>query len=156
MANTTKHEGDPKDPSDTVINDERANQIGGALNRDERDDAETTKVKFVVVTIDKGANVKTAVTVPDYEVPILEAIYGEENISEDTHDEFDGEVPETATDVHLKLLSKYKSHPEEVHAVYPSPAALAKESGLPHDRSDSRRGGAKASVATDNRKSTKK
>lgn len=155
MANSKNQDGSPKDAVDTVINDERLNQ-SGALDASEDANQEMTDVKFVVVTIDKGANVKTAVTVPEYEVPVLEAIYGEENISEESFDEFDGAVPESASEVHLKLLSKYKSHVDEVLSVYPSPSALAKTSGLPHDKSDSRRGGAKASVAVDNRKSSKK
>lgn len=86
----------------------------------------TTKLTFVTVLIDRDAHVKLPTTVADYEVPILEEIYGEELISEVGSQvvEVENFDPEFA---YQALITKYKGSADADAArkrLYPRAADL--------------------------------
>lgn len=93
-----------------------------------------------VVIIDRDAQTKLPATVFEYEVPVLEELYGEENIS--IHSETDVEVDTTdfrAVDAYAGLINKYSQHVDIVKRVYPRVRTLARESGLPLEAGDESR-----------------
>lgn len=101
------------------------------------DDGESSTMQLTALTaiIDHSAHVKIPVTVFEYELPVLEEIFGQENVL------VTGEKTVTverfnAAEAHAALLRKYRQNEAEVRAVYRGPKSLAKESDLPYERGD--------------------
>jgi hypothetical protein len=108
----------------------------------------------LVVIIDRGADIKLPTTIFAYELPILEAIYGEELVA--VVDEEDVEVPAfTANEAHDALRRKYAQNIEVVTGVYPRPSVLGKASGLDVE-DDAGKGKLQQSSVTDHKKATAK
>lgn len=114
-------------------------------------DEDLITLNQLVVIIDRGADLKLPTTVFEYELPVLERIYGEDAISVDSEEEVD--VPAfTANEAYEVLRSKYgPRHLEDVQAVYPRPSALGKASGLEVEE-DTTRGKRPQSLVTDHKK----
>lgn len=95
------------------------------------------EITFVDVIIDRDATVKIPVSVPEYEVPILEAIHGEANIFVQPDSDHEVEVDElTAAEAWNTLQSKYSQNAGAVKEVFRSVKNFAKESGLPYKTGD--------------------
>jgi hypothetical protein len=127
MATYTKsNPGDPSNLLDEVANASPAPAKPVDYNDDE---LETVTLTQLVVIIDRDASTKLPATIFDYELPILQRIYGEDQVAEESEE--DVEVASmTANEAHEALRRKYAQHIDDVIAVYPRPAALAKVSGL--------------------------
>lgn len=98
-------------------------------------DSEKMDIAVVTAIVDHSAHVKIPVTVFEYELPVLEEIFGQENIQVTgektiTVDRFN------AADAHAALIRKYRQNEAEVRAVYRGPKSLAKESDLSYERGD--------------------
>lgn len=95
------------------------------------------RIALLVVLVQGAAGVTTPTTVYEYELPVLEAIHGEENVF--VHSEKDVDVPAglTASQAHAQMLSKYppKLH-DDVKRVYPTARSLSRASGLVYNRGD--------------------
>ena len=117
---------------------------------DHTDDDGTVTLTQLVVIIDRDASTKLPATIFDYELPILQRIYGEDQVYE--HSEEDVEVEAmTANDAHEALRRKYAQHIDDVLVVYSRPGALAKASGL-EVVDEGNRGKLAQSTATDHKK----
>jgi len=98
--------------------------------------AEDYDVDMAIVKISRDASTTTPTTVFAVEIPILEAIHGEENV--DVHRESTGRTRMNAAELHAQLLTKYRQNQEEVKALYPTPRAVQRATGLPYTKGDSR------------------
>lgn len=108
----------------------------------------------LVVIIDRGADIKLPTTIFDYELPVLEAIYGEELIA--VVDEDEVEVPAfTANEAHDALRRKYAQNIDAVLGVYPRPASIGKATILEVE-DDNGKGKLQQSSVTDHKKATAK
>lgn len=142
--------------TDTDLIDEVANATPPpAAPVDHNDeDLETITLTQLVVIIDRDASTKLPATIFDYELPILQKIYGEDEIAE--YSEEDVEVTAmSANEAHEALRRKYAQHIDDVLSVYPRPAALAKASGL-EVIDEGNRGKLAQSTATDHKKEAAK
>ncbi len=98
-------------------------------------DGEKMEITIITAIVDHSAHVKIPVSVFEYELPVLEEIFGQENIQVTgektiTVDRFN------AADAHAALIRKYRQNEAEVRAVYRGPKSLAKESDLSYERGD--------------------
>ncbi len=98
-------------------------------------DGEKMEITIITAIVDHSAHVKIPVSVFEYELPVLEEIFGQENI------QVTGEKTVTvdrfnAADAHAALIRKYRQNEAEVRAVYRGPKSLAKESDLSYERGD--------------------
>jgi len=117
---------------------------------------ETIPLTQLTVIIDRGADIKLPTTIFEYELPVLQAIYGEEQVF--VAEEEDVEVPTfTANEAHDALRRKYSQEQslQAVLSVYPRPATLAKASGLEVDE-DAGKGKLQQSAVTDHKKAAAK
>lgn len=107
------------------------------------------KIVSVVAVIDRDATVRLPVTVFEYELPVLEAIHGEENVS--VHSSREVRIPDgfNAAEAYNALLRKYPQHHDAVKSVYPRAASLARNSGLSYAAADEQAAkGEQASIIT--------
>lgn len=100
-------------------------------------DGESEKMDITIVTaiIDHSAHVKIPVSVFEYELPVIEEIFGQENIQVTGQkvvsiDRFN------AADAHAALMRKYAQNQDAVRTIYRGPKSLAKESDLAYERGD--------------------
>lgn len=98
-------------------------------------DSETMQVTMITAIIDHSAHVKIPVTVPEYEIPVIEEIFGQENVQV-TGEKLITVERYNAADAHAALLRKYRQNEAEVRAVYRGPKSLARESDLSYERGD--------------------
>ncbi|NII54396.1 hypothetical protein [Luteibacter sp. SG786] len=118
------------------------------------DQEEVVALTQLTVIIDRGADIKLPTTIYEYELPILQAIYGEDLVA--VVDEDDVEVPAfTANEAHDALRRKYAQNIDAVLSVFPRPSALAKSSGLDVEE-DASKGKLQQSAVMDHKKATKK
>lgn len=118
------------------------------------DQEEVVALTQLTVIIDRGADIKLPTTIYEYELPILQAIYGEDLVA--VVDEDDVEVPAfTANEAHDALRRKYAQNIDAVLSVFPRPASLAKASGLDVEE-DASKGKLQQSAVMDHKKATKK
>lgn len=107
------------------------------------------KIVSVVAVIDRDATVKLPVTVFEYELPVLEAIHGEESVS--VHSSKEVRIPDgfNAAEAYNALLRKYPQHHDTVKSVYPRAATLARSAGLSYAQGDDEAAkGEQASIIT--------
>ncbi|MDQ7996065.1 MAG: hypothetical protein AAGC76_09440 [Luteibacter sp.] len=116
---------------------------------------DTITLNQLTVIIDRGADLKLPTMIYEYELPIIERIYGEELVS--IADEEEVEVPAfTANEAYEVLRTKYgPKHLEDVLAVYPRPATLGKQSGLEVE-ADTTKGKRPQALVTDHKKEAAK
>lgn len=118
------------------------------------DQEEVVALTQLTVIIDRGADIKLPTTIYEYELPILQAIYGEDLVA--VVDEDDVEVPAfTANEAHDALRRKYAQNIDAVLSVFPRPSSLAKASGLDVEE-DASKGKLQQSAVMDHKKATKK
>jgi len=110
---------------------------------------------FFSVIIERDTSSKIPLTVPEYEIPVLQAIHGESrvHIGEQVADprppadpprgEFDPLVAFGA------LQRKYRQDSAALQHVYPTPRALAAAVGVAVEAPIGRRGGKKAAAQAD-------
>lgn len=125
MATDTHNSGDPKELSDVVANEVPAT----APSVDHANDDETVTLTQLIVIIDRDASTKLPATIFDYELPILQRIYGEDQVAEESEEEVEVGYM-TANEAHEALRRKYAQHINDVLAIYPRPAALGKVTDL--------------------------
>jgi hypothetical protein len=111
-----------------------------------KDDSPKT-ITYVVALVNRVNGEKTPVTVPEYEVPILERIHGDQSI--EILKEFERPSDLNASQAHAQLMSKYSQNHADVKTEYPRPSQLAKASGLPHSVGDDQRAKLQASLEID-------
>lgn len=107
------------------------------------------RIVSVVAVIDRDATVKLPVTVFEYELPVLEAIHGEESVS--VHSSKEVRIPDgfNAAEAYNALLRKYPQHHDAVRSVYPRAATLARSAGLSYAQGDDEAAkGEQASIIT--------
>ena len=147
---STDNQTNPGDP--TKLSDDVANVTpdpGAAIDYGD-EDLETVTLTQLVVIIDRDASMKLPATIFEYELPILQRIYGEDQVHEDSEEEVEVAAM-TANEAHESLRRKYAQHIEDVIAIYPRPAALAKASGL-EVIDEGNRGKLAQSTVTDHKK----
>lgn len=95
-------------------------------------------LKQVLATVDISATLKPAVTVFEYELPVLDAIHGSENETVLTivssKDVDVGDL--NAAEAFNTLLRKYPAYQDVVRSVYRNAKVLARETGLPYEQGD--------------------
>jgi len=121
---------------------------------DQSKDEETVTLTQLVVIIDRDASLKLPATIFDYELPILEAIYGEDQVYVDSEEDVEVAVM-TANEAHEALRRKYAQHVNEVLAIYPRPATLGKATSL-EVVDEGNRGKLSQSAVTDHKKEAAK
>lgn len=98
-------------------------------------DSEKMDITVVTAIVDHSAHVKIPVSVFEYELPVIEEIFGSENVLV-TGDKVVSVDRFNAADAHATLLRKYRQNEQEVRNVYRGPKSLAKESDLSYERGD--------------------
>lgn len=118
---------------------------------DEVEQGDKMEATQLIVLIDRDAGTKLPATIFDYELPVLQEIYGEEQIFEVEEDIVEVDYF-TANDAYDALRRKYSQHMDAVLRAYPRVQALAKSSGLAFV-ADQDNGKLKQSQITDHAKS---
>lgn len=96
---------------------------------DEVEQGDKMEVTQLIVLIDRDAGTKLPATIFDYELPVLQEIYGEEQIFEVEEDLVEVDFF-SANDAFDALRRKYAQHMDAVLRAYPRVQNLAKSSGL--------------------------
>lgn len=118
------------------------------------DEPELVTLTQLVVIIDRDASLKLPATIFEYELPILQAIYGEDQVYVAEEDDVEVEAM-TANEAHEALRRKYAQHINEVLAIYPRPASLGKATDL-DVVDEGNRGRLSQSAVTDHKKEAAK
>jgi hypothetical protein len=117
---------------------------------EEVEQGEKMEITQLIVLIDRDAGTKLPATIFDYELPVLQEIYGEEQIAEIEEDLVEVDAF-TANDAFDALRRKYAQHMDAVLRAYPRVQNLAKSSGLKYV-ADQDNGKLKQSQVTDHAK----
>jgi pyruvate/2-oxoglutarate dehydrogenase complex dihydrolipoamide acyltransferase (E2) component len=118
--------------------------------QEEVEQGDKIEVTQLIVLIDRDAGTKLPATIFDYELPVLQEIYGEEQIAEVEEDLVEVDAF-TANDAFDALRRKYAQHMDAVLRAYPRVQNLAKSSGLKYV-ADQDNGKLKQSQITDHSK----
>lgn len=114
-------------------------KTGAGQSQEQREDA--PQITQLVVLVDGAPGVTTPTTIFEYELPVLEAVHGEEMVH--VHSEREVDVPEgfSAVQAHSQLLAKYPAkYHDDVKRVYPTAKSLARASGLDYKAGDNQAG----------------
>jgi hypothetical protein len=98
-------------------------------------DSEKMDITVITAIIDHSAHVKIPVSVFEYELPVIEEIFGQENVQV-TGEKVVSVDRFNAADAHAAMIRKYRQNEAEVRAVYRGPKSLARESDLAYERGD--------------------
>lgn len=90
-----------------------------------------TSFPIYAVTVERSNNEKVVAEVPEYEIPVLQALHGEFNVTKGEHI-FDDERPSEAAAILEALKRKYnnKNTGDVVTPVYRNADELAKAAGV--------------------------
>ena len=90
-----------------------------------------TSFPIYAVTVERSNNEKVVAEVPEYEIPVLQALHGEFNVTKGEHI-FDDERPSEAAAILEALKRKYnnKNTGDVVSVVYRNADELAKAAGI--------------------------
>lgn len=90
-----------------------------------------TSFPIYEVTVERSNNEKVVAEVPEYEIPVLQALHGEFNVTKGEHI-FDDERPSEAAAILEALKRKYnnKNTGDVVSVVYRNADELAKVAGI--------------------------
>ena len=90
-----------------------------------------TSFPIYAVTVERSNNEKVVAEVPEYEIPVLQALHGEFNVTKGEHI-FDDDRPSEAAAILEALKRKYnhKNTGDVVTAVYRNADELAKTAGI--------------------------
>ena len=94
-------------------------------------DTGMTSFPIYAVTVERSNNEKVVAEVPEYEIPVLQALHGEFNVTKGEHI-FDDERPPEAAAILEALKRKYnnKNTGDVVTTVYRNADELAKAAGI--------------------------
>ena len=94
-------------------------------------DTGMTSFPIYAVTVERSNNEKVVAEVPEYEIPVLQALHGEFNVTKGEH-LFDDDRPSEAAAILEALKRKYnnKNTGDVVTAVYRNADELAKAAGI--------------------------
>lgn len=94
-------------------------------------DAGMTTFPIYAVTVERSNNEKVVAEVPEYEIPVLQALHGEFNVTKGEH-VFDDDRPSEAAAILEALKRKYnnKNTGDVVTTVYRNADELAKAAGI--------------------------
>ena len=94
-------------------------------------DSGMTTFPIYAVTVERSNNERVVTEVPDYEIPVLQALHGEFNVTKGEHI-FDDERPSEAAAIMEALKRKYnnKNTGDVVTPVYRNADELAKAAGI--------------------------
>ena len=94
-------------------------------------DTGMTSFPIYAVTVERSNNEKVVAEVPEYEIPVLQALHGEFNVTKGEHI-FDDDRPSEAAAILEALKRKYnnKNTGDVVTAVYRNADELAKAAGI--------------------------
>ena len=90
-----------------------------------------TSFQIYAVTVERSNNEKVVAEVPEYEIPVLQALHGEFNVTKGEHI-FDDDRPSEAAAILEALKRKYnnKITGDVVSVVYRNAEELAKAAGI--------------------------
>lgn len=90
-----------------------------------------TSFPIYAVTVERSNNEKVVAEVPEYEIPVLQALHGEFNVTKGDHI-FDDDRPSEAAAILEALKRKYnnKNTGDVVSVVYRNADELAKAAGI--------------------------
>ena len=90
-----------------------------------------TSFPIYAVTVERSNNEKVVAEVPEYEIPVLQALHGEFNVTKGEH-LFDDDRPSEAAAILEALKRKYnnKNTGDVVSVVYRNADELAKAAGI--------------------------
>ena len=90
-----------------------------------------TSFPIYAVTVERSNNEKVVAEVPEYEIPVLQALHGEFNVTKGEHI-FDDDRPSEAAAILEALKRKYnnKNTGDVVSVVYRNADELAKTAGI--------------------------
>lgn len=90
-----------------------------------------TSFPIYAVTVERSNNEKVVAEVPEYEIPVLQALHGEFNVTKGEH-VFDDDRPSEAAAILEALKRKYnnKNTGDVVSVVYRNAEELAKAAGI--------------------------
>ena len=94
-------------------------------------DTGMTSFPIYAVTVERSNNEKVVAEVPEYEIPVLQALHGEFNVTKGEH-VFDDDRPSEAAAILEALKRKYnnKNTGDVVSVVYRNADELAKAAGI--------------------------
>ena len=94
-------------------------------------DTGMTSFPIYAVTVERSNNEKVVAEVPEYEIPVLQALHGEFNVTKGEH-LFDDDRPSEAAAILEALKRKYnnKNTGDVVSVVYRNADELAKAAGI--------------------------
>ena len=94
-------------------------------------DTGMTSFPIYAVTVERSNNEKVVAEVPEYEIPVLQALHGEFNVTKGEH-LFDDDRPSEAAAILEALKRKYnnKNTGDVVSTVYRNADDLAKAAGI--------------------------
>ena len=94
-------------------------------------DTGMTSFPIYAVTVERSNNEKVVAEVPEYEIPVLQALHGEFNVTKGDHI-FDDDRPSEAAAILEALKRKYnnKNTGDVVSVVYRNADELAKAAGI--------------------------
>ena len=94
-------------------------------------DTGMTSFPIYAVTVERSNNEKVVAEVPEYEIPVLQALHGEFNVTKGEH-LFDDDRPSEAAAILEALKRKYnnKNTGDVVSVVYRNAEELAKAAGI--------------------------
>ena len=94
-------------------------------------DTGMTSFPIYAVTVERSNNEKVVAEVPEYEIPVLQALHGEFNVTKGEH-LFDDDRPSEAAAILEALKRKYnnKNTGDVVSQVYRNADELAKAAGI--------------------------
>lgn len=94
-------------------------------------DSGMTSFPIYAVTVERSNNEKVVAEVPEYEIPVLQALHGEFNVTKGDHI-FDDDRPSEAAAILEALKRKYnnKNTGDVVSVVYRNADELAKAAGI--------------------------
>ena len=94
-------------------------------------DTGMTSFPIYAVTVERSNNEKVVAEVPEYEIPVLQALHGEFNVTKGEHI-FDDDRPSEAAAILEALKRKYnnKNTGDVVSVVYRNADELAKAAGI--------------------------
>lgn len=112
-------------------------------------DTGMTSFPIYAVTVERSNNEKVVAEVPEYEIPVLQALHGEFNVTKGDHI-FDDDRPSEAAAILEALKRKYNNPVtgDVVTPVYRNAEELAKAAGIKAGKATRRA----ESVQVDNRK----
>ena len=95
------------------------------------DDNGMTSFPIYAVTVERSNNEKVVAEVPEYEIPVLQALHGEYQVAKGEH-LFDDARPSSAAEILEALKRKYnnKNTGDVVSVVYRNADELAKTAGI--------------------------